>query len=168
MRREFVDANARYDELIGNHSEVIYNKLFIFINEVVTTGHIDKKVEISNRLKPFWTDEDSKINPKHISPIRYWINCNGMCFSNEQDCLHIGKSSRRYLVINLYDRLNVAKLQEHEELGTFEKIYNFIQSDKIKNLTESAPYCSIIFCGSIVFLFDFDIDSDGPTITFLD
>ena len=132
--REFVDANARYDELIGNHSEVIYNKLFIFINEVVTTGQIDKKVEISNRLKPFWTDEDSKINPKHIRPFRYWNNCNGMCFSNEQDCLHIGKSSRRYLVINLYDRLNVAKLQEHEELGTFEKIYNFIQSDKIKNL----------------------------------
>ena len=69
--REFVDANARYDELIGNHSEVIYNKLFIFINEVVTTGQIDKKVEISNRLKPFWTDEDSKINPKHIRPFRY-------------------------------------------------------------------------------------------------
>lgn len=114
--REFVDANARYDELIGNHSEVIYNKLFIFINELVTTGQIDKKVEISNRLKPFWTDEDSKINPKHIRPFRYWNNCNGMCFSNEQDCLHIGKSSRRYLVINLYDRLNVAKLQEHEEL----------------------------------------------------
>ena len=72
--REFVDANARYDELIGNHSEVIYNKLFIFINEVVTTGEIEKKVEISNKLKPFWTDEDSKINPKHIRPFRYWNN----------------------------------------------------------------------------------------------
>ena len=32
--REYVDANARYDEIIGNHSEVIYNKLFIFINEI--------------------------------------------------------------------------------------------------------------------------------------
>ena len=132
--REFVDANARYDELIGNHSEVIYNKLFIFINEVVTTGQIDKKVEISNRLKPFWTDEDSKINPKHIRPFRYWNNCNGMCFSNEQDCLHIGKSSRRYCVINLYGRLNVASLEQHEKKGTFEKIYKFIQSDKIKHL----------------------------------
>jgi len=132
--RDFVDANARYDELIGSHSEVIYNKLFIFINEVVTTGQIDKKVEISNRLKPFWTDEDSKINPKHIRPFRYWNNCNGMCFSNEQDCLHIGKSSRRYCVINLYPRLNVAALQKHEKEGTFEKIYSFIQSDKIKHL----------------------------------
>ena len=132
--REFVDANARYDELIGNHSEVIYNKLFIFINEVVTTGEIEKKVEISNKLKPFWTDEDSKINPKHIRPFRYWNNCNGMCFSNEENCLHLGKSSRRYGVINLYDRLNPSKLLEFEKKGIFKKIYKFIQSDKIKHL----------------------------------
>jgi len=132
--REFVDANARYDELIGNHSEVIYNKLFIFINEVVTTGEIEKKVEISNKLKPFWTDEDSKINPKHIRPFRYWNNCNGMCLSNEENCLHLGKSSRRYAVINLYDRLNPAKLIQFEKDGVFKKIYKFIQSDKIKHL----------------------------------
>jgi len=132
--RDFVDANARYDELIGNHSEVIYNKLFIFINEVVTTGDVEKKTEISNKLKPFWTDEDSKINPKHIRPFRYWNNANGMCFSNEQNCLHLGKSSRRYGVINLYDRLSVSKLLKFEKEGVFKKIYNFIQSDKIKHL----------------------------------
>ena len=132
--REYVDANARYDEIIGNHSEVIYNKLFIFINEVVTTGQIDKKVEISNKLKPFWTDEDCKINPKHIRPFRYWNNANGMCFSNEQDCLHISKSARRYGVINLYDRLTVAELEKFEKDGTFKRIYDFIQSDRIKHL----------------------------------
>ena len=132
--REFVDANARYDELIGNHSEVIYNKLFIFINEVVTTGDVEKKTEISNKLKPFWTDEDSKINPKHIRPFRYWNNANGMCFSNEQNCLHLGKSSRRYGVINLYDRLSRSKLVKFEKEGVFKKIYKFIQSYKIKHL----------------------------------
>ena len=132
--RSFVDANARYDEIIGNHSEVIYNKLFIFINEVVTTGDVEKKTEISNKLKPFWTDEDSKINPKHIRPFRYWNNANGMCFSNEQNCLHLGRSSRRYGVLNLYERLPVSKLVEFEKNGTFEKIYKFIQSDKIKHL----------------------------------
>jgi hypothetical protein len=132
--RDYVDANARYDEIIGSHSEVIYNKLFIFINEVVTTGQIDKKVEISNKLKPFWTDEDCKINPKHIRPFRYWNNANGMCFSNEEDCLHISKSARRYGVINLYDRLSVKQLEKYEEDGTFKKIYDFIQSDKIKHL----------------------------------
>ena len=132
--RSFVDANARYDEIIGNHSEVIYNKLFVFINEVVTTGDVEKKTEISNKLKPFWTDEDSKINPKHIRPFRYWNNANGMCFSNEENCLHLGKSSRRYGVLNLYNRLPVSKLIEFEKNGTFEKIYNFIQSDKIQHL----------------------------------
>jgi len=132
--RSFVDANARYDEIIGNHSEVIYNKLFVFINEVVTTGDVEKKTEISNKLKPFWTDEDSKINPKHIRPFRYWNNANGMCFSNEENCLYLGKSSRRYGVLNLYERLPVSKLVEFEKNGTFEKIYNFIQSDKIQHL----------------------------------
>ena len=132
--REFVDANARYDEIIGNHSEVIYNKLFVFINEVVTTGQIDKKVEISNKLKPFWTDEDCKINPKHIRPFRYWNNANGMCNSNEQDCLHISKSARRYGVINLYDRLTISQLKKWEADGTFKRIYDFILSDKIKHL----------------------------------
>ena len=39
---------------------------------------------------------------------------------------------------------------------------------KIKNLTASAPYFSIIFSGSIVFFFDFDIDSEAPTFTFSD
>jgi len=132
--KEFVDGNARYDEIIGSHSEVIYNKLFIFINEVVTTGQIDKKVEISNKLKPFWTDEDCKINPKHIRPFRYWNNANGMCLSNEEDCLYIGKTSRRYAVINLYDCLSVAKLEAFEKDGTFKKIYDFIHSDKVKHL----------------------------------
>tara|TARA_R110000803_G_scaffold170913_2_gene233857 strand:- start:345 stop:2903 length:2559 start_codon:yes stop_codon:yes gene_type:complete len=138
--RKFVDANATYDEMIGNHSEVIYNKLFIFINEVVTTGDVEKKTEISNKLKPFWTDEDSKINPKHIRPFRYWNNANGMCFSNEENCLHLGKSSRRYGVINLYDRLSLAKLQQFENDGTFEKIWKFIQSDRIKHLFHHLLY----------------------------
>ena len=34
--------------------------------------------------------------------------------------------------------------------------------------TASAPYNFIIFSGSIVFFFDLDIDSEGPTITFFD
>jgi len=132
--RQYVDANATYDEMIGNHSEVIYNKLFIVINEVVTTGDVDKKTEISNKLKPFWTDEDSKINPKHIRPFRYWNNANGVCFSNERGCLFLGKSSRRYGVLDLYERLPLSKLEQFEKDGTFEKIWKFIQSDKIKHL----------------------------------
>ena len=131
--REFVDANATYDEMIGSHSEVLYNKVFICINEVVTTGSIETKVQISNKLKPFWTDEDCKINPKHIRPFRYWNNVNGICFSNEKDCLHV-VGSRRYCVINQYERLHPNKLLELEEDGTFKKIYEFILSDKIKHL----------------------------------
>jgi hypothetical protein len=57
-----------------------------------------------------------------------------MCFSNEQDCLHISKSARRYGVINLYDRLTISQLKKWEADGTFKKIYDFIQSDKIKHL----------------------------------
>ena len=131
--REFVDANATYDEMIGNHSEVIYNKLFICINEVVTTGSIETKVQISNKLKPFWTDEDSKINPKHIRPFRYWNNVNGICFSNEKDCLHV-VGSRRYCVINQFERLSSKILMGLEEDGTFKKLYDFILSDKIEHL----------------------------------
>ena len=131
--REYVDANATYDEMIGSHSEVIYNKLFICINEVVTTGSIETKVQISNKLKPFWTDEDSKINPKHIRPFRYWNNCNGICFSNEKDCLHV-VGSRRYAVINQFERLNPTILNEMEKDGTFKKLYDFILSDNIKHL----------------------------------
>lgn len=132
--RKYVDANATYGEMIGNHSEVIYNKLFIVINEVVTTGDVDTKTEISNKMKPFWTDEDCKINPKHIRPFRYWNNANGICFSNERGCLYLGKSSRRYAVLDLYERLTVSKLEQFEKDGTFEKIWNFIQSDKIAYL----------------------------------
>ena len=91
-------------------------------------------LEISNKLKPFWTDEDCKINPKHIRPFRYWNNANGMCNSNEQDCLHISKSARRYGVINLYDRLTISQLKKWEADGTFKRIYDFILSDKIKHL----------------------------------
>jgi transposase len=132
--RAFVDANATYEQMLSSHSEVIYNKLFIFINEVVTTGDVDKKVEISNKLKPFWTDEDSKINPKHIRPFRYWNNANGMCFSNEDNCLHLGKSSRRYGVINQKEILPLSRIVKLEKDGVFKKIYDFIKSDKTKQL----------------------------------
>ena len=132
--RDFVDANATYEQMLSSHSEVIYNKLFIFINEVVTTGDVDKKVEISNKLKPFWTDEDSKINPKHIRPFRYWNNANGMCFSNEDNCLHLGKSSRRYGVINQKENLPLSRIIKLEKDGVFKKIYDFIKSDKTKHL----------------------------------
>ena len=132
--RRYIDANATFGEMIGNHSEVIYNKLFIFINEIVTTGDIAQKTEISNKMKPFWTDEDAKINPKHIRPFRYWNNVNGLCFSNEENCLYLGKSSRRYGVLNLYERLPVSKLEEFEKDGTFERPWKFVQSDRIKHL----------------------------------
>ena len=132
--KEYVDGNATYDQMIGSHSEVIYNKLFVCINEVVTTGDIAKKVEISNKLKPFWTDEDCKINPKHIRPFRYWNNCNGICFSNEKDCLHIGKGSRRYGVINQYNRLTLEMIEGMEQDGTFTNIYKFLETGGAKHL----------------------------------
>ena len=129
---DFVDTNATYDEMTANHSEVIYNKLFVCINEVVTTGDISKKVEISNKLKNFWTDEDTKINPKHIRPYRYWNNCNGICFSNERDCLHISESSRRYLVI--HQDIEVKELEIMEREGSFKRLYEIIDSDRIAHL----------------------------------
>mgnify|MGYP003112201052 FL=1 len=136
MGKEYVDNNATYDQMIGSHSEVIYNKLFVAINEVVTTGDIAKKVEISNKLKPFWTDEDAKINPKYVRPFRYWNNCNGIALSNEIDCLHISNSSRRYLGINQYagGGCEPEKLLEYEDDGTFARLYEFINSAKIAHL----------------------------------
>lgn len=131
---EFVDSNATYDQMIGSHSEVIYNKLFVTINEVVTTGDIGKKIEISNKLKPFWTDEECKINPKHIRPFKYYNNCNGICFSNEEDCLHIGAGSRRYGVINQFNRLTLDMIEDMEEDGTFSNIYEFLEAGKAKHL----------------------------------
>ena len=129
---DHVDTNASFDQMISNHSEVIYNKLFVCINEVVSTGAIDKKVEISNKLKNFWTDEDAKINPKHIRPFHYWNNANGICFSNEKDCLHISNSARRYLVI--HQDISINELKGFEEDGTFADLYEFIHSDKIAHL----------------------------------
>ena len=132
--KEFVDANATYDEMIGNHTEVIYNKLFVCINEIVTTGDITKRVEITNKLKPFWTDEDCKINPKHIRPFRYYNNCNGIGYSNEEDCLQIGKGSRRYGVINQFNRLNLEEIEAMENDGTFASIYKFLEEGGAKYL----------------------------------
>ena len=129
---EHVDTNATYEQMISNHSEVIYNQLFVCINEVVTTGAIDKKVEISNKLKNFWTDEDTKINPKHIRPFRYWNNTNGICFSNQTDCLYMSNSSRRYLVI--HQDILVKELQRMEDDGSFKKLYEFVNSDRIAHL----------------------------------
>ena len=130
--REFVDPNATFDEMMSNHSEVILNKLFICINEVVTTGSIDNKTEISNKLKPFWTDEQTKINPKHIRPYYYFNNANGICFSNEEDCLYLGKSSRRYIV--MHQNFSVKQLEQFEADGLFKNLYDFILSDKMKYL----------------------------------
>tara|TARA_R100001377_G_scaffold44974_1_gene25664 strand:+ start:272 stop:2890 length:2619 start_codon:yes stop_codon:yes gene_type:complete len=138
--RDFVDANARYDEMINSHTETILNKLFIFINEVVATGKTDKKLEISNKLKPFWTDEDCKINPKHIRPYRYWNNCNGTALSNEKDCLYISKSSRRYCVIDQYVNLTVPIIEKFEKDGVFKKIYSVIDTDKIQHLFHHLLY----------------------------
>ena len=45
-------------------------------------------------------------------------------------------------------------------------IYRFAISRSI--LISSASLLSPNFSGSIVFFFDFDIDSEGPTVTFLD
>ena len=129
---DHVDVNASYDQMIEKHSEVILNQLFVFINEVVTTGDISKKVEISNKMKPFWTDPQTKINPKNIRPYRYWNNCNGCMFSNEPDCLHIGKSARRYIVI--HQDLSAVELETLEENGTFQRLYDFVKSDKIAHL----------------------------------
>jgi len=129
---EHCDINATFDQMIEKHSEVILNQLMVFINEVVTTGEVTKKTEISNKLKPFWTDERTKINPKNIRPFKYWNNCNGTMFSNEKDCLHIGKSARRYMVI--HQDLSVKDLQKLNDDGTFRRFYEFINSDKIAHV----------------------------------
>ena len=57
---------------------------------------------------------------------------------------------------------NIEKLKAENRLLT-----SFIKekSDNINNLTASAPNLSIILSGSIVLFLDFDIDSEGPTVT---
>ena len=74
-------------------------------------------------------------------------------------------SFSRFIILSWIDQNFCVNLNA-EEIPLSDHCISFSGglSDKMKNLTASAPYKLIIFSGSTVFFLDLDIDSDGPTI----
>ena len=96
-----VDTNCSVDMLTNIHSTVIEGKQLIVLNEVDSdSGNKDRKIN-TNKLKPYITDHTININPKMKPIIKIPNFCNFWINSNLENCLHLRKDTRRYLVIKI-------------------------------------------------------------------
>ena len=73
---------------------------FGIINELDLSSRKNIK-QLTNALKKFITDDTLTIELKGRPQIKIPFFCNFMIFSNDEDCLHLTKESRRYLIISV-------------------------------------------------------------------
>ena len=102
MGSKYVNENVSFADITEKHSTIVVGHLFVALNEVsVDGGQYTTKRTISAKIKPFISDDFLNINEKGKPIYKYLNNCNAMIFSNDENCLHIDTSSRRYYVCNV-------------------------------------------------------------------
>ena len=102
--------NVSVEQLVEKHSTVIEDRQLICLNELSFTGYKADKREVSNRLKSIFADPFIVINPKNKPNYETPNICNFMVNSNDDRCLHLEQSSRRYFIINIkHDREQIIK-----------------------------------------------------------
>ena len=99
MGAQYVNENVSFADITEKHSTIVVGTLFVALNEVsIDGGQYTTKRTISAKIKPFLSDDFLNINEKGKPIYKYLNNCNAMIFSNDENCLHIDTSSRRYYV----------------------------------------------------------------------
>jgi len=93
--------NVSFESLVRDHSTLLMGKQFMVINELMLTGKRVEGKELSNKLKPYFTDPVHIINPKFKAEILCPNFCNIFLYSNDDKPLHIPKEDRRFCVIKV-------------------------------------------------------------------
>jgi hypothetical protein len=115
LGNENVVLNCTFDKMTNDHSTLIQGKQLIFINELMLSGQrIEGKV-LTNKLKPYITNETTVINPKFKQEevIPNFVNI--FLFSNDDKPLVLDKDDRRLFVV----RVNRSKNELKEKIKEF-------------------------------------------------
>ena len=144
MGPKYVNENVSFADITEKHSTIVVGHLFVALNEVsVDGGQYTTKRTISAKIKPFISDDFLNINEKGKPIYKYLNNCNAMIFSNDENCLHIDTSSRRYYVCNV--KISTNEIEQWAKNDVFKKLwfiaeefadelmYHFIYNVKIKD-----------------------------------
>ena len=107
--------NVTFDNLTDKHSMLLFGKQLMVINELSLTGRRIEGKELSNKLKPYFTDPVIILNPKFKEEILCPNFVNILLYSNEDKPLHLDKDDRRVCVI----RVNRSKEEILEKIETF-------------------------------------------------
>ena len=94
------NTQLQYDQMVNQFSNVLMGLQFGIINELDLSSRKNIK-QLTNALKKFITDDTLTIELKGRPQIKIPFFCNFMIFSNDADCLHLTKESRRYLIISV-------------------------------------------------------------------
>lgn len=91
--------NCTFDKLTNDHSTLIEGKQLIVINELMLSGQrIEGKV-LTNKLKPYVTNQTAVVNPKFKKEIIIPVYMNGYLYTNDDKPVHLDKEDRRLFVI---------------------------------------------------------------------
>jgi hypothetical protein len=122
MGSKYVNENVSFADITEKHSTIIVGHLFVALNEVsIDGGQYTTKRTISAKIKPFISDDFLNINEKGKPIYKYLNNCNAMIFSNDENCLHLDTSSRRYFVCNV--KISNQEIENMAESGEFKRLW---------------------------------------------
>ena len=122
MGPQYVNENVSFADITEKHSTIVVGHLFVALNEVsVDGGQYTTKRTISAKIKPFISDDFLNINEKGKPIYKYLNNCNAMIFSNDENCLHIDTSSRRYYVCNV--KVSTNEIEQMAKNDEFKRLW---------------------------------------------
>ena len=127
------NTQLQYDQMVNQFSNILMGLQFGIINELDLSSRKNVK-QLTNALKKFITDDTLTIELKGRPQIKIPFFCNFIIFSNDGDCLHLTKDSRRYLIIQVKQTQD--EINEKLDSGTKDLILDALEfgSDKIKHL----------------------------------
>lgn len=123
---ENVNENANYKHLTNTHNTLLIGTQVLVLNEV-SLGDFKSKAEGSNSLKNFVADDFYSCNFKNKPMVKLPNLTNFLLFSNDPRVLSLNNGARRYYFCNI--KKTEEELIQKEEDGTFEKIWDFVDSD---------------------------------------
>ena len=109
--------NVTFEQLVDKHSMLLFGKQLMVINELSLTGRRIEGKELSNKLKPYFTDPVIILNPKFKEEVLCPNLVNILLYSNDDKPLHLDKDDRRICAIKV----------NHNKEEILEKIEPYIQ-----------------------------------------
>lgn len=125
--------NVSVEQLVEKHSTFVEGAQLICLNELSFSGYKADKREVSNRLKSIFADPFIAINPKNKPAYEIPNICNFFVSSNDERCLHLDQSTRRYFIVNI----------KHDKEQITKKLNN---SNVLKTILETAKGGELLPC----------------------